>query len=163
MNKREGKLSTAAFCTCLILTIVASVGFIVINPICGIVVGFIAWMSYKKAREEIPTQEKSLGKETVNEDTKNLIGTLISEQENLKEKSFGYQSYHIIKRGSLPMYVHDILDEMGITTWVQLSLLDEKELLYQKCFGEDALINLKTELAKRGLTLNSSTSISTQK
>jgi hypothetical protein len=154
MNKKEEKLSTTAFCTCLILTLIAIISFVAINPIFGIMVGGFAWMAYRKGRKEIPTQEKTSRIDTANEGTQKLITTLISEQETLKEKPFDYRS-DLIKKGSLPIYIHDILDEMEITTWLQLSLFDEKELLYEKSFGKEALRNVKTELAKRGLTFNS--------
>ena len=125
-----------------------------VNPLLGIIVGVLSWISYKKIGKGISTQEKTPQQDTVNEDTKNLIETLINEQATQKQKPYDYSS-HLIKRGSLPSRIHEVLDEMKITTWAQLSLLDEKELLYERCFGKEAMENIKTELAKRGLTLNS--------
>jgi DNA-directed RNA polymerase alpha subunit len=153
MNKKEGKLSTAEFYTCLILSIIAGISFFAINPIFGGVVGIFAWMIYKKAQKEISSKANSLFEETGNPETKQLIDTIIREQPIQKQKPYDYSS-HLIRRGSLPSQIHDILDEMEITTWFQLSMLDEKELLYKKCFGEKALEDIKTELASRGLTLN---------
>ena len=155
MNNRDEKLPTISFYPCIILTVIASISFIVINPVFGIIAGVLAWLSYKKIRKETAAQQKTSPKAAVNEGTKKLIGTLITEQENQNQEPFGYQS-HLIRRGSLPPRIHDILDEMEITTWLQLSLLDENDLLYEKCFGQEALRNLKAELAKRGLTLNGS-------
>jgi hypothetical protein len=154
MNKKEEKLSTTSFLTCLILTVIAIISFVAINPIFGIMVGGVVWMSYRKGCTEISTQEKTPRKNTVNEGTHKLMETLICEKEILREKPFDYRS-DLIKKGSLPIYIHDILDEMGITTWLQLSLFDEKELLYEKSFGREALRKVKAELAKRGLTFNS--------
>ncbi|RKY10315.1 MAG: hypothetical protein DRP56_01380 [Planctomycetota bacterium] len=156
MTNKDEKLPTVSFYPCIILTVIASISFVVINPVFGIIAGVLAWLSYKKTRKEISTQQKTSPKAAVNEGTKKLIGTLITEQETRKEKPFEYRSY-LIRRGSLPPRIHDILDEMEITTWLQLSLLDEKELLYEKCFGQEALRNLKAELAKRGFTFDGST------
>ena len=136
------------------IMVIVIVFVIMINPLLGIIVGVLAWISYKKIGKGISTQEKTPQQDTVNEDTKHLIGTLINEQATQKQEPYDYSS-HLIKRGSLPSRIHDILDEMEITTWMQLSLLDEKELLYQKCFGEKALRDIKAGLSTRGLTLNS--------
>ena len=155
MDKKK-KFPIDSFELRLLLPImVAVIVFVImINPLLGIIVGVLSWISYKKIGKEISTQEKTPQQDTVNEDTKKLIGTLINEQATQKQEPYDYSS-HLIKRGSLPSRIHDILDEMGITTWMQLSLLDEKELLYEKCFGEKALEKIRTELASRGLTLNS--------
>ncbi|RKY06452.1 MAG: hypothetical protein DRP56_07400 [Planctomycetota bacterium] len=155
MNNKDEKSPTPSFYPCIILTVIASISFVVINPVFGIIAGVLAWLSYKKTRKETATQQKTSPKAAVNEGTKNLIGTLITEQETQNQKPLEEQSYRI-KRGALPVHVHDMLDEMEITTWLQLSLLDEKELLYEKCFGQEALRDLKDELAKRGLSLNNS-------
>ena len=120
MNNRDEKLPTSSFYPCIILTVIASISFIVINPVFGIIAGVLAWLSYKKTRKEISTQQKTPPKAAVNEGTQKLIGTLITEQETQNQKPFGYQSYRI-KRGSLPVHVHNILDEMEITTWLQLT------------------------------------------
>ena len=136
------------------IMVIVTVFVIMINPLLGIIVGVLSWISYKKIGKEITTPKKTPQQDIVNEDTKKLIGTLINEQATQKQEPYDYSS-HLIKRGCLPSRIHDILDEMGITTWMQLSLLDEKELLYEKCFGEKALEKIRTELASRGLTLNS--------
>jgi DNA-directed RNA polymerase alpha subunit len=156
MNKKyKFPIESSQLRLILPVMVIVTVCILMVKPIFGIIIGILAWISYKKIHNEISNREMTPQKDTVNEDTNKLILTLVSEQETLlKEKPLEYSSYLLIKRGTLPTRVHDILDEMGITTWTQLSALDEKEMLYEKCFGKEALAKIKTELGKRGLSLN---------
>jgi len=150
MNKNQENLTPAGYTVGVMMTAIAVICFF-INPYLGMVIGFWAWLIYKIMRKQFSTPDKPSDNETVNSSTAQFIETIIREQGSEKMDPYDYSS-HRIRRGSLPTHVHDILDEMQITTWLQLSLLNEKELLYEKCFGREALTNLKAELVKRGLT-----------
>ena len=154
MNKKEDNSPTVSFYPCIILTVIAVICFF-INPYLGIVLGFWAWGIYKFRHKGTSTRDKTSDPESVNPATAQFVETIIREQGPEKMEPYDYSS-HRIRRGSLPPKIHDVLDEMQITTWLQLSLLDEKELLYEKCFGPEALRDLKAELAKRGLTFDDS-------
>lgn len=151
MEKKKKKFPLTSFERCFILALLAGVSFFMIHPIVGIIVGIAAFLSYRKHRKDIPTQAAPSQKNTPNPETQKLIDTLIAEQESPKAPSL--DDYDVIKRGMLPVHIHAILDDMGITTWDELSRLDEKELLYEKCFGRKSLNKIKRELAARGLTL----------
>ncbi len=119
-DNKDEKLPTVSFYPCIILAVIASVSFVVINPVFGIIAGVLAWLSYRKTRKENATQQKASPEAVVNEGTQKLIGTLITEQETQNQKPFEDPPCRI-KRGSLPVHVHNILDEMEITTWLQLT------------------------------------------
>ena len=152
MRKKKNNFITTHLELCLI--VIALTGFgLVIHPVLGVIIGALAFVFYRRNHSKFLPQEKTPEEVPVYEDTKKLIDTLVSEQAYVEKIPLDSVSYPI-KKGSLPVHVHETLDEMKITTWAQLALCDEKELLYQKCFGEKALKKIKTELGKRGLALN---------
>lgn len=155
MDNNEEKIPKRTRSICLILAIIAGICFWAVHPLVGMIVGFWAWMIYRHDLKEIAFKQRKRQEKAANPETKQLIETIIREQSGQEIKPYDY-STHIIQRGSLPDHIHNLLDEMEIVTWEQLSLCDEKELLYKKCFGEKTLENIKTELAQRGLTLNNS-------
>lgn len=152
MNKKKIKYQLSPFEYGLILAVITVISMW-INIVLGGIVGVFSLTSYRRFAKNILPQEKNSPEAPVYVETKKLIDTLVSEQVSVEEKPVSSFSYPI-QKGSLPAHIHNVLDEMGITTWGQLALYDEKELLYQKCFGEEALKKIKAELAKRGLTLN---------
>lgn len=153
MQKKKPKVPLSSFELCVILGFIAVFSFLAIHPVVGVLVGVLMWLLYDPLSRKFASQQQPPEKYTVSEDTKKLLDTIVSEQTSAANKTFDSFSYPIAK-ASLPAHVHKILDELGITTWQQLSLFDEKELLYKKCFGQEALEKIKAELSQRGLTLN---------
>jgi hypothetical protein len=152
MDKKKPKVAISHFELCVILAFIVTF-FFAIHPVVGAFVAIFIALFYKHLCRKFLPQETHFGKYSVNPETKKLLDAIIAPQTSPTNQTFDAFS-HPITKGSLPAHIHKILDEMGITTWTQLALFDEKELLYKKCFGEEALKKIKAELAQRGLTLN---------